>query len=67
LAFLESAPFQQELPLTLFVFPASERVAVPEVFSKYAVVPNNPYSMQTDRIAANRQQWQDQWNEIVLR
>jgi thiamine transport system substrate-binding protein len=65
--FLTSEPFQQELPLTLFVYPASDEVELPEVFTKYAVIPDNPHTMDADRISANRQQWQDQWNEIVLR
>jgi thiamine transport system substrate-binding protein len=65
--FLLSEPFQRELPLTLFVYPVSDSVPLPEVFTKYAFVSGNPYTMDPDRIASNRQQWQDQWNEIVLR
>jgi thiamine transport system substrate-binding protein len=65
--FLVSEPFQRELPLTLFVYPVSDTVQLPEVFTKYAVISNTPHTMDADRIAANRQQWQDQWNEIVLR
>lgn len=65
--FLLSEPFQREMPLTLFVYPVSDNVPLPDVFTKYAVISNNPHTMDPDRIAANRQQWQDQWNEIVLR
>ena len=66
-AFLLSEPFQKELPLTLFVYPANTSVALPEVFTKFAVVPANPFTFNPEKIAANRQQWQDQWTEIVLR
>jgi thiamine transport system substrate-binding protein len=66
-AFLLSEPFQKELPLTLFVYPANPDVALPEVFTEFAVVPTNPFTIDPDTIAANRQQWQDQWTEIVLR
>lgn len=65
--FLVSEPFQREMPLTLFVYPVSDTVPLPDVFTKYAVITSNPHTMHPDRIAANRQQWQDQWNEIVLR
>ena len=66
-AFLLSEPFQKELPLTLFVYPANPSVTLPEVFTKFAVVPTNPFTFDPETIAANRQQWQDQWTEIVLR
>jgi thiamine transport system substrate-binding protein len=66
-AFLLSEPFQKELPLTLFVYPANTSVALPEVFTKFAVVPTNPFTFDPATIAENRQQWQDQWTEIVLR
>lgn len=66
-AFLLSEPFQKELPLTLFVYPINPSVALPEVFTEWAVVPTNPFTLDSATIAANRQQWQDQWTEIVLR
>ncbi|MCY7298255.1 MAG: thiamine ABC transporter substrate-binding protein [Ilumatobacteraceae bacterium] len=66
-AFLLSEPFQKELPLTLFVYPANPSVTLPEVFTKFAVVPTNPFTFDPETIAANRQQWQDQWTQIVLR
>lgn len=65
--FLLSEPFQKELPLTLFVYPANPDVALPEVFTTFAVVPTNPFTFDPATIAENRQQWQDQWTEIVLR
>lgn len=66
-AFLLTEPFQKELPLTLFVYPANPDVALPEVFTQFAVVPTNPFTFDPETISANRQQWQDQWTEIVLR
>jgi len=65
--FLTSERFQRELPLTLFVYPAIASVELPEVFTKFAVIPDDPFVIDPDTIAANRQQWQDQWTEIVLR
>ncbi len=65
--FLASEPFQKELPLTLFVYPVDPNVVLPEVFTKFAAVPTDPFTMESDRIDANRRQWQEQWAEIVQR
>jgi thiamine transport system substrate-binding protein len=65
--FLVSEAFQKELPLTLFVYPVDPDVPLPEVFTTFAAVPADPFTMEPDRIAANRQQWQEQWTEIVQR
>ncbi|CAB4364620.1 MAG: thiamine ABC transporter substrate-binding protein [Actinobacteria bacterium] len=65
--FLTTPTFQQELPLTLFVYPANTAVALPDVFQQFAVVPTDPYTLEPADIAAHREQWQDEWNGIVLR
>jgi thiamine transport system substrate-binding protein len=65
--FLASEPFQKEMPLTLFVYPVDPKVALPEAFTKYSTVATNPYTMDPATIAANRQQWQEQWAQIVQR
>ena len=67
LAFLQSPGFQQELPLTLFVYPADPSTPLPEAFTRFSVIADNPYTVEPAVIAANREQWQDQWTEIVLR
>jgi thiamine transport system substrate-binding protein len=65
--FLVGSDFQKELPLNLFVYPADKKVALPAVFTKWAVVPNDPFLVPPDDIKKNRQQWQEQWTQIVLR
>ncbi len=65
--YLLGTTFQEDLPLTLFVFPANERAAVPEVFTEFAVRPADPLTLAPDDIAANRQAWIDEWTSIVLR
>ncbi|MEQ1700166.1 MAG: thiamine ABC transporter substrate-binding protein [Ilumatobacteraceae bacterium] len=65
--FLTSTRFQQELPLTLFVYPVDPATPLPEVFTTFAVIPDEPYTVDPATIAANREQWQDQWTELVLR
>ncbi|MFM7044163.1 MAG: thiamine ABC transporter substrate binding subunit [Ilumatobacteraceae bacterium] len=65
--FLVSERFQRELPLTLFVNPVNPGVELPEVFRRFAAVPDTAWTVPTDDIAANREQWQDEWADIVLR
>jgi thiamine transport system substrate-binding protein len=64
--FLTSTTFQQELPLALFVYPVDPATPLPEAFTKYSVVVADPYTMDPARIAANRQQWQEQWTQLLL-
>ncbi|MFZ9627918.1 MAG: thiamine ABC transporter substrate-binding protein [Ilumatobacteraceae bacterium] len=65
--FLVSERFQRELPLTLFVNPVNPDVALPDVYQRFAVVPDAPFTVPPEDIAANRDQWQDEWTDIVLR
>ena len=65
--FLVGSDFQKELPLNLFVYPADKTVKLPDVFKKWAVVPADPFLVPPDDIKKNRQQWQEQWTQIVLR
>jgi len=64
--FLTGPTFQKELPLTLFVYPVNGAVELPEVFTKFAVVPANPFTMDPTLIAKNRQTWQEQWTTTVV-
>lgn len=65
--FLTSERFQRELPLTLFVNPVNPAVVLPDVYLEWTAVPAAPYTLDPAVIAANREQWQDEWNSIVLR
>lgn len=64
--FLVSDRFQRELPLTLFVYPIDPDVPLPDEFVKWAVIPDDPYTVDPALIDANRERWQDQWNDLVL-
>lgn len=65
--FLITQRFQSTMPLTLFVYPARTGVDLPPEFTKYSVVPRTTLSIDQPTIAANRQKWQDEWTDIVLR
>lgn len=65
--FLAGERFQAELPLNLFVYPANDAVVLPEVFTKFGVRPDHPYTLDPAEIEANRQRWQDTWTSVVVR
>jgi thiamine transport system substrate-binding protein len=65
--FLLSETFQAELPLNLFVYPANADVALPEVFTANATVPDAPKSLDPATITANREAWLETWTDTVLR
>jgi thiamine transport system substrate-binding protein len=65
--FLLSPAFQEDLPLNLFVYPANERAALPDVFTEFAVRPDQPRTLDPGTIAEHRAEWVDEWTNIVLR
>ncbi len=65
--FMLSDTFQEDIPLNMFVFPASGSAQVPEVFAEHAVAVDRPLSLDPALIAAERDNWTRRWVEIVLR
>ena len=65
--YLTDLTFQNDLPLTQFVFPAHSGAILPDAFSKYALRPENPLRLEANVIATNRTAWIDEWSAIVLK
>ena len=65
--FLTDLAFQNDLPLTQFVFPVHSGAVLPEAFTKYAMRPENPLRLEANVIATNRTAWLDEWSAIVLK
>ena len=65
--FMLSQPFQEDMPMQMFVFPVNQNAVLPEEFVKYAQMPAQPASLSPDDIAANREIWISEWTETVLR
>jgi len=65
--FLTGKIFQESMPLTLFVVPVNPDAVLPEVFSKFAVIPQNPLTLDAANISSNRVAWLDTWTNIMLR
>lgn len=64
--FMLSPTFQQDLPLSMFVFPAVEATPLPAEFVEHAQVPTDPLVLDPAEIEANRDAWTERWVEIVL-
>lgn len=65
--FLLGEAFQENLPLTMFVFPVREDAELPEVFVEHAVVPDEAYQLAPDVIGEGRDEWIDGWTRTVIR
>lgn len=65
--FLLSVPFQEDVPLQMFVFPVNREARLPAVFVEHAVVPDDPLSLPVEVIGANRERWVEEWLDTVVR
>ncbi len=65
--FMLQPTFQNDIPLQMFVYPVSQAATLPEVFVKFAEVPNQPVTLSAEQIEQNRERWINEWTEIVLR
>jgi thiamine transport system substrate-binding protein len=65
--FMLSRSFQEDIPLNMFVYPASTEAALPEVFTRFSKVPSEPEvaSVPPEEIEANLDRWLDLWSAVV--
>ena len=66
ISYLLDVPFQESMPLSLFVFPVNKKAALPELFTKFAVAPKNPLTLDPADIENNCDAWLNSWREIIL-
>ncbi|MGA0878019.1 MAG: thiamine ABC transporter substrate-binding protein [Ilumatobacteraceae bacterium] len=64
--YLVSRAFQELLPENLFVYPVRTDAEIPSSFLTYAPIVRQPLRLDTDTIAAGRQEWIDTWTAVVL-
>jgi thiamine transport system substrate-binding protein len=65
--FMLSVPFQEDMPLQMFVFPVNTQADLPEVFKKHAAIPQEPAVISPEEITRNREEWIRQWTGAVLK
>jgi thiamine transport system substrate-binding protein len=64
--FMLSRPFQEDIPLNMFVYPANETAVLPDVFTQFSTIPSAPAQVDPATIDANRAQWIETWTRTVL-
>jgi thiamine transport system substrate-binding protein len=65
--FMLTRRFQADIPLQMFVFPSVTGTPLPPEFTKYASVPEHPFTLPPAEIGAHRDDWIKQWTNTVLR
>ena len=64
--FMLDKTFQEDIPLQMFVFPANQSASLPDLFTQYAQIPDDPTMVPPDAIETNRETWIEAWTETVL-
>ncbi|MDQ3937804.1 MAG: ABC transporter substrate-binding protein, partial [Chloroflexota bacterium] len=65
--FMLSADFQEDIPLSMFVFPANSEAQLPDVFVDHAIQVPEPTALDPELIATERERWIEEWTDVVLR
>ncbi len=64
--FLLDEPFQRDIPLQMWVYPAREGTPLPQLFIDFALQAEEPITVPTEQIDARRETWIRDWTEAVL-
>jgi len=63
--FLLARTTQEDIPLSMFVYPVNNQAELPEVFSRFSTLPQNPVITEPGTIEANRERWIQEWTTIA--
>lgn len=66
IAFMLSDAFQNDIPLQMFVYPASTTATLPDMYAQYGVVPAVDGQLDAATIAQNRDAWLAAWRTLML-
>lgn len=59
--------FQKTLPTSMYVFPVDSGVTLPSEWRRFAKRPSDPISVSPTTVAAKRQTWLSQWQDVAAR
>ncbi len=65
--YMLSIPFQEDIPLQMFVYPVNPAATLPDLFTQFASPPAAPMVLDPAAIEANRERWVQAWSDAVLR
>lgn len=63
--YMLSVEFQEQIPLTWFVFPANQDAELPPEFVEHTAIPESPARLPADEIAENRERWINEWIGVM--
>ncbi len=64
--FLLTTRVQQTIPTTMYMYPVLKRADLPRTWARFGPLSEDPFAIPADDIGANREQWIDQWTEVVV-
>lgn len=64
---LLSPDVQAALPTSMYVFPVAEDVEIPEEWARFAEQPDQPLAVDPADVTAHRQEWLQEWTDIISR
>lgn len=64
---LLSPDVQADVPLSMFVFPARSGTPLPQVFTDFAAVVEDPLQLPADEVATNLSAWLAEWGQVMGR
>lgn len=67
LEFLLSPEVQAALPESMYVFPVADGVELPADWARFAVQPDDPYTVDPADITAQREEWLTTWTDVISR
>ncbi|QZN85538.1 thiamine ABC transporter substrate binding subunit [Cellulomonas sp. C5510] len=62
---LLSDAVQGDIPGSMYMYPVSSAVDLPEDWAQWAPLADEPYTVPLDEIAANRETWVREWTDLV--
>jgi thiamine transport system substrate-binding protein len=65
LDFLLSPTVQEDMQLNMFVYPSNTKAKLDPLMAKFAVVPDNPNTLDPTAIAKGREGWIDEWTDLL--
>ncbi len=65
--FLLSVPFQEDMPLQMFVYPVNRNAQLPADFIAQSQVPAAPAMLPLEEIARNRSAYIEAWTELMMK
>jgi thiamine transport system substrate-binding protein len=64
--FMLGTTYQEDVPLNMFVYPSNQDAELPEAFVKFGPLIDNALTIDPTVIEANRDDWTERWNDIIV-